>query len=67
MNKTRLNEKRYRDKLKKKIKKEIRLNAKKNIKNKLKELEKLKKTMTIIIVSHKKQSQQNYKRKTNMS
>ena len=66
MNKTRLTEKRYRDK-QKKDRKEIRLNAKKNIKNK-KELEKLKKTMTIIIISYKKQkSQQNYTRKKNMS
>ena len=66
MNKTRLAEKRYRDKLKK-DKKEIRLNTKK-IENKIKELEKLKKTMTIIIASYKKQkSQQNYKRKKNMS
>ena len=67
MNKTRLAEKRYRDKLKK-DKKEIRLNAKKNIKNKIKELEKLKKTITIIINNYKKQKgRQNYKRKKNMS
>ena len=67
MNKTRLAEKRYRDKLKK-DKKEIRLNAKKNIKNKIKELEKLKKTITIIINNYKKQKRQrNYKRKNNMS
>ena len=67
MKKTRLAEKRYRDKLKK-DKKEIRLNTKKNIKNKIKELEKLKKTMTIIIVSYKKQKRkQSYKRKKNMS
>ena len=40
----------------------------KNIKNKIKELEKLKKTMTIIIISYKKQkSQQKYRRKKNMS
>ena len=38
------------------------------MKNKIKELEKLKKTMTIIIISYKKQkSQQNYGRKKNMS
>ena len=67
MNKTRLTEKRYRDKLKK-DKKEIGLNAKKNTKNKIKESEKLKKTMTIIIVSYKKQKrQQRYRRKKNMS
>ena len=67
MNKTRLAEKRYRDKLKK-DKKEIRLNAKKNIKLKIKELEKLKKTITIIINNYKKQKRQrNYKRKNNMS
>ena len=67
MNKTRLAEKRYRDKLKK-DKKEIRLNTKKNIKNKIKELEKLKKTITIIINNYKKQKRQrNYRRKNNMS
>ena len=66
MNKTRLAEKRYRDKLKK-DKKEIRLNTKKH-KTQIKELKKLKKTITIIIASYKKQkSQQNYKRKKNMS
>ena len=52
-NKTRLAEKRYRDKLKK-DKKEIRLNAKKH-KKQNKKIEKLKKTMTILIVSYKKQ------------
>ena len=67
MNKTRLTEKRYRDKLKK-DKKEIRLNTKKNIKLKTKELKKLKKTITIIINNYKKQKRQrNYKRKNNMS
>ena len=65
-NKTRLAEKRYRDKLKK-IKKKLD-QILKNIKNKIKELEILKKTLTIIIISYKKQkSQQNYKRKENMS
>ena len=62
MKKTRLAEKRYRDKLKK-DKKEIRLNTKKNIKNKIKELEKLKKTMTIIIVSYKKQKKTKLQKK----
>ena len=64
MNKTRLAKKRYRDK-QKKDRKEIRLNAKKN---KIKELEKLKKTITIIINNYKKQNRQrNYRRKKNMS
>ena len=66
MNKTRLTEKRYRDKLKK-DKKEIRLNTK-NIKLKTKELKKVKKTITIIINNYKKQKRQrNYKRKNNLS
>ena len=66
MNKTRLAEKRYRVKLKK-DKKEFRLNAKKQ-KNKIKKLEKLKKTITIIINNYKKQKgRQKYKRKKNMS
>ena len=67
MNKTRLTEKRYRDKLKK-DKKEIRLNTKKNIKNKIKKIENMKKIIKNTIASYKKQkSRQNYKRKKNMS
>ena len=67
MNKTRLAKKRYRDKLKKDKKRNL-IKYKKNIRNKIKELEKLKKTLTIIIISYKKEkSQQNYRRKKNMS
>ena len=66
MNKTRLAEKRYRDKLKK-DKKEIRLNNKKH-KKQNKKIENMKKIIKNIIDSYKKQkSQQNYKRKKNMS
>ena len=66
MNNTRLAKQRYRD-TQKKDRKEIILNAKKNIKNKRKELEKLQKTMTIIIIGYKKQKRkQSYKRKKNM-
>ena len=66
MNKTRLAEKRYRDKLKKDLKKLDQIL--KNIKNNIKKLEKIKKTITIIINNYKKQKrQQNYKRKNNMS
>ena len=65
-NKTRLAEKRYRDKLKK-DEKETRLNNKKH-KNKIKKLENVKKIIKNIITRNKKQkSQQNYKRKKNMS
>ena len=67
MNKTRLAEQWYRDKLKK-DKKEIILNTKKNIKkNKIKKLEKVKKIVKSTIVNYRKQKrQQNYKRKINM-
>ena len=63
-NKTRLSEKRYRDKINK-DKEEIRLNT---IKKNEKQLEKLKKTITIIIINCKKKQKrlQNYKRKSNM-
>ena len=65
-NKTRSAEKRYRDKLKK-DKKGFRLNTKKH-KKQNKKIEKLKKTITIIINNYKKQKRQrNYKRKKNMS
>ena len=67
MNKTRLAEKRYRDK-RKKDKKEIRLNTKKNIKSKIKKLEKVRKIIKSTIINYKKQkSHQKYKRKKNMS
>ena len=66
MNKTRLAEKRYRDK-RKKVKKEIRLNTKKH-KKQNKKISKVKKIIKSTIVNYKKQkSQQNYKRKKNMS
>ena len=66
MNKTRLTEKRYRDKLKK-DKKEIRLNNKKH-KKQIKKLENMKKIIKNIITSYKKRKRQrNYKRKKNMS
>ena len=66
-NKTRLAEKRYRDKLKK-DKKEIGLNNKKHKKQNKKKLENVKKIIKNIITSYKKQkSRQNYKRKKNIS
>ena len=66
MNKTRLAEKRYWGKLKK-DRKEIRLNNKKH-KKQTKKIENMKKIIKNIIDSYKKQkSQQNYKRKKNMS
>ena len=66
MNKTRLTEKRYRDKLKK-TRKEIRLNNKKH-KKQSKKIENMKKIIKNIIASYKKQKgRQNYKRKKNMS
>ena len=62
-NRTWLAEKRYRDKLKM-DKKEIRLNTIKQRKR----LEKLKKTITIIIITCKKRKRlQNYKRESNMN
>ena len=64
-NKTRSAEKRYRDKLTR-DEKEIGLKNKKQ--RKTKKIEKLKGTLTIIIINYKKQKrQQNYKRKNNMN
>ena len=66
MNKTQLAEKRYRDKVKK-DKKEIRLNTKRH-KKQNKKVRKLKKVEKSTIINYKKQkSQQNYKRKNNVS
>ena len=65
-NKTRLAEKRYKDKLKK-DKKEIRLNTNKNIKSKKKEIKKNRVIKSTIVNYKKPKSQQNYKRKKNMS
>ena len=56
MNKTRLAEKRYRDKLNK-DEKEIRLNGK-NLKNKMRNLKKLRKTIISINNNYKKQKRQ---------
>ena len=65
-NKTRLAEKRYKDK-QKKDKKEIRLNNKKH-KKQNKKIENMKKIIKNIITTYKKQKgRQNYKRKKNMS
>ena len=65
MNKTRLAEQRYRDKLKKDLKK-INLSNKKHQKHN-KKLEKVKKVMKNIIIKNcrKQKRKQNYKRKSN--
>ena len=62
-NKTRLAEKRYKDKLKNDIKKETRLNNRKYMKQN-KKIENLMKTLIFIIINYKKQKiQQSYGRK----
>ena len=65
MNKTRLAEKRYRDKVKK-DKKEIRLNTRKP--KKQKKSMKIKKILKNTIINYEKQKKtKNYKRKSNMN
>ena len=66
MNKTRLAERRYRDKLKE-DKKEIRLITK-NYEKQNKKLEKVMKVIKSTIINYKKQKQQqNYKTKSNLN